>query len=765
MYVKDLDGREYAVMTTFLIEDELNGNVVFSAHLQPNKPNLLFLDDLEKMWRIVDDDNTEYIIVYVKKRGEGTSLSAEIKAIPKFFDDFDNDRVYEEYNRSLTAKAALDIIFKGSGYNYILKGDYDSKDWDGFGGGSTRLEMFKDWLNRYGGEFSPPVGNTVYIDNRVGEDLNVMYRHRLNASNIVEEVDATDFWTYAKGYGDYEGDKEAGDWKDAKLIREYTSPLSKIVGVRHAPPIKDGRIKYASVMDKRLKKLVDESLKISVTADIHDLTRQGYPISQTKNGDRVFLIDERIGLNEEVRVVKRKVLRDWRGKILDIELTFGSQSIVKRHQSNLSNSAKAINEILEGRRKIPFNALSNEVAVVTKAILSAQTELDFENGIIARDSRNPNLVVVLNSAGLGISQDGGRTFKNAITGRGILAEHILAGTITAGGNRRIDIADGSIWSYAGADLTMNFGQYALDFYHYKKKSLFASFGVDYLVDSDIPILSLTLKDRGAFSIGVLVDGITRPAFRLYDYGNYSETMVAGAYRDNTSLGLFASSKLWEGTGSYRHNQASIRLETKDGHNILSYFGRDGSNGTAKFLYNTGDGALKVAEANKEGFWASKYNVGSGQGYLRGYTNAVALEWGTNQFNRILLRDNGQVNLFAGGSIKHSFYPDGTKAGGSIEIDGENLGMSPVDSPQVLIEYIEFDVELTHSGTRIELDNKFRKAVSNFAVFPNNGSVTEKGDSYFILKGEGVADVRIIGKRIGQEKTFWTDMDKEGVTTN
>src|SRR5699024_9515675 len=117
MYVIDLEGDEYVTQTSYLIEDELNGNVVVSAHLQPNKSNLLFLDDLEKMWRIVDDDNTEYIIVYVKKRGEGTSLSAEIKAIPKFFDVFDNDRVYEEYNRSFTAKAALDIIFKGSGYN------------------------------------------------------------------------------------------------------------------------------------------------------------------------------------------------------------------------------------------------------------------------------------------------------------------------------------------------------------------------------------------------------------------------------------------------------------------------------------------------------------------------------------------------------------------------------------------------------------------------------------------------------------------------
>src|SRR5699024_2277061 len=497
------------------------------------------------MWRIVDDDNTEYIIVYVKKRGEGTSLSAEIKAIPKFFDVFDNDRVYEEYNRSFTAKAALDIIFKGSGYNYILKGDYDSKDWDGFGGGSTRLEMFKNWLNRYGGEFSPPVGNTVYIDNRVGEDLNVMYRHRLNASNIVEEVDATDFWTYAKGYGDYEGDKEAGDWKDAKLIREYTSPLSKIVGVRHAPPIKDGRVKYASVMDKSLKKLVDESLKISVTADIHDLTRQGYPISQTKNVDRVFLIDERIGLNEEVRVVNRKVLRDWRGKILDIELTFGSQSIVKRHQSNLSNSAKAINEILEGRRKIPFNALSNEVAVVTKAILSAQTELDFENGIIARDPRNPNLVVVLNSAGLGISQDGGRTFKNAITGRGILAEHILAGTITAGGNRRIDIADGSIWSYYGNNLTMTFGQYQMEFFHPDGTDI-GYFGPGNIIDTDIPGLRLDLaRNRGYFNIGHSYEDTLRPTFRTFSYQGNHYTLIAGPYADNTQAGIFASTKIWE----------------------------------------------------------------------------------------------------------------------------------------------------------------------------------------------------------------------------
>src|SRR5690606_3236708 len=133
------------------------------------------------------------------------------------------------------------------------------------------------------------------------------YRHRLNASNIIQEIDASELWTFARGYGDYEDggdDGGGGGWQEAKLIREYTSPIAQIIGIRHAPPIKDGRIKDEQTMDEALKRLVDESLKISVSADIHDLRRQGYPLAQPELGDRVYLIDERIGLNQEVRVVE-----------------------------------------------------------------------------------------------------------------------------------------------------------------------------------------------------------------------------------------------------------------------------------------------------------------------------------------------------------------------------------------------------------------------------------------------------------------------------
>lgn len=428
MYVRDLENIEYITQTTYLIEEELNGNCVFSAKIPPNKVNLTFLNRLSEMWTLVDDNETEYKVVYLKKQGEGQTLTAEIKAVPKFYDDFDSGRVYEEYNQSFTANACFATIFSGSGYVYQLNGSYNSLQWEGFGGGSTRLEMFKDALNRYGAEFKV-LGKVVTIEPQIGFDLNVMYRHRLNASNIVQEVDASGFWTYAKGYGDF---TEEDGWQGAKLIREYISPLASIpgIGVRHAPPLKDGRIKLNATMESSLKKIVNESLKISVTADIHDLTKQKYPIAQSGLGDRVFLIDERIGLDAEVRVVNRSVLRDWRGNILDIQLTFGNQDITKRYQSNLDHAAKTINDLIEGREKLPINAMAEEVANITSMILGVTSELDITpQGLIAKDKNNPNYVVVLNSAGLGVSTDGGMTFRNAITGRGIVAERILAGEI------------------------------------------------------------------------------------------------------------------------------------------------------------------------------------------------------------------------------------------------------------------------------------------------------------------------------------------------
>ena len=431
MYVRDLEGNEYAVQCTSTWQGELNGDQFFNATIEPNKPNMLFIHDIAEMWIIADHDDVEYKIIYCKKQGEGDSLTVNIKAIPLFFDVFNTQRIYERVNQHMTDNAFFNFVFDGSGYNFILSDSFSAQDWQGLGDGATRLDMFQRGLNRYKAEFRIS-GNTVYLERQIGRDTQFMYRYKLNASNIAQEIDAEGLYTYAKGYGDFEEGTEDLE-ENAGLIREYTSPLAEIIGIREAPPIKNGSITTIETMDEQLETLVNESLTVSVTTDIHDLREQGYPLAQPQLGDRVFLIDERIGFDQEVRIVDIEITKDWEGNVIDVKLTFGSQDISKRHQAELNSAAKSMTQLLEGRIKLPFSVLDNAVAQATRNLQRMETQLSIsENGsLVAVDKDDPNNVVIVNAAGIGVSDDGGATFKNAITGLGINASVVTTGVMLA----------------------------------------------------------------------------------------------------------------------------------------------------------------------------------------------------------------------------------------------------------------------------------------------------------------------------------------------
>ncbi len=467
MHVIDLNEEHYPAQLTTTWDGELNGNISLSAVVKPSKTNLQFIHNITEMWRIVDDDDTEYKIVYCKRRGTGNLMTVDVKALPKYQDDLNNQRIHRRIDQHLTANAFFHIVFNEpdelgnvSGYNFILNGTFEAQQWEGLGEGSTRLEMLKNGLNRYKAEFRI-VGNTIYIENQIGNDTSHRYEHRLNASNIVQEIDANEFWTYAKGYGDY-GDGEGGeDWQNAKIIREYTSPLANIpgIGIREAPPIKNGNITTTATMDSQLKILVNESLKISVTADIHDLTKQGYPIAQSQLGDRVFLIDPRIGFDEEIRVSHKSITKDWTGKIIALNLTFGAPGLVKRHQSNLSAAVKNITSLLEGKVKLPFSVYDARMQEAINAMTNVLTQLTVlpDGSLAAIDPENPNNMVMLKSSGLFVSTDGGATPAQAIWGGGINATvittgHMLADRISGGilqalnGNFELNMNTGDMYS-------------------------------------------------------------------------------------------------------------------------------------------------------------------------------------------------------------------------------------------------------------------------------------------------------------------------------
>src|SRR5699024_10034545 len=136
-----------------------------------------------------------------------------------------------------------------------------------------------------------------------------------------------------------------------------------------------------------------------------------------------------------------------RGDVIDLSVTFGSEGLSKRHQSNLNTAIKDITDIMAGRKKIPLTAYDNAVIGATNALKRMQSELVIpENGgLMAVDKNNPNNIVLFNAAGVGISEDGGATFKTAMTGQGLIADVITAGTLDAS---QVVIRGGSATEYA-----------------------------------------------------------------------------------------------------------------------------------------------------------------------------------------------------------------------------------------------------------------------------------------------------------------------------
>src|SRR5699024_7295590 len=371
-----------------------------------------------------------YRIISSKQTGFGNKYRISVTAILYMLDWLNTSRIYQRIDGSLTVTEAFNIVFNDTPFTYSIVESAPSNSFDDIGEGQIRIEIFKEYIDTFGYEFNI-VGNVVYLQNRLGNDANFEYRYKVNAQDITKEVEASEMWTHAKGFGNYSDDDSDVDVIDkAKLKREYTSPLADIIGVREAPPIRDGLVTKQAIMDANLKKIVDESVQISFTADIYDMSQQGYNYQHAVIGDRVFIVDERIGLDTEIRVVKISRSVSDIGQILEMEITFGTGNMADRYGSNLSAAARDIADLIQGRKSLPFQALDIVSKSMVTKIQNTTSEIIYDtNGQHFMDKKNNNNIMTMNSSGLLLSTDGGRTAKTAITAEGIVANTITSGSI------------------------------------------------------------------------------------------------------------------------------------------------------------------------------------------------------------------------------------------------------------------------------------------------------------------------------------------------
>ena len=417
MFVRNLQGEEFMALASYKRIRRVNGERELAvSFFYDSKVNKQFLDDIGNRWTI-NVQGDEYKVIYTSQKAHGTHFTLEARCIHTFHVDMKAKRMYNLYeDKSYTAINYFNEVFEGTGYTPIVVDSFNAQTFSDTQRGKTRLERFNTGLNRFVAEYYV-VGKNVYIQRLIGTESSFMYAHRLNLKSLAIETDGSGFHTHAEGFG-----------ADG-LTARYTSTLANVFGIIEGPPIDDERYFIKTNLERDLKSQVDNSLKVSVTIDVVDLRKQGYKEAQPNEGDRVWLIDKRVGFKQQVRIVEIEEEFDPYDNIIDQSVTLGDQSIMQQYRAKMNNAITKVDNLFAGKERLPIDVLAPAVKLATQLLHSAATELEFNNGIIAVDKNNPNLLVLLNSNGLGLSTDGGQTFVNAITALGINTNLLTAGAI------------------------------------------------------------------------------------------------------------------------------------------------------------------------------------------------------------------------------------------------------------------------------------------------------------------------------------------------
>ncbi|MCS8622430.1 phage tail protein [Lactiplantibacillus plantarum] len=415
---RDVSNKEYVADAEIKVtegingEKSLTGTIYFGASVKQG---------LAKGWTMFFK-NEEYAVITFKHNDSDNTVT--FSAVQMFFYTLNKTAFHEEWNGSHPLNEYLRAIFNGTGYSYVDETNtaaFTKENW----GLKNKLDLFNDIIKQISAEFYVNE-KTVYIKDKIGSDLATVVRQGFNLEKAEIETDNSSFATYGVGFGAH---SDPDDQTTPRLNVEYYSPLYDMYkakfGKIEADPVDDERYTIAENLLDAVKAKVDNSWSLSITVSLLDLQTAGYPYAMATPGDTITIVDESLGFEDQVRITKVNSSYDINGSRITVEVTCGDLTMAQKESAGSSNINNIMNDIINGNAVLPNAWFSSQMQIATDSILAARTELKFtDQGIIAIDKNDHNKMVILNSAGLGVSTDGGQTFKTAITAESIDGQNI-----------------------------------------------------------------------------------------------------------------------------------------------------------------------------------------------------------------------------------------------------------------------------------------------------------------------------------------------------
>ncbi|QYK68252.1 phage tail protein [Paenibacillus sp. S02] len=404
----------------------------------------------------VRDERGQFYVIQSRSRSrEGRKLTANIYCNHVMFklNDFKfsyASYITEAYGIHISQLTDLITTATGGRFKFVIHDTFDLHDVKDFGRG-TCLEALNKIIQMYECEVEPD-NFTINLRKKIGTDSVLQYRLKKNivSSSFKDKGESlvTRMFAQMKDGRTFIGmdasrltDEERsllsgvpGTIVNGKLAVNYLiSPYAQY-WASESVPFYDGEIIEQDIEEpedllKATRKALaeQENVTLEVTVSTADLFKIDNTEPKPALGDNVMCIDPAMDMNKlKARItelteypysrdkhseptISNVNLRDYADIISDLER---SKNIVNNSFSN----GKIRTEVFEAYAKQAVIDINN-----------SKTELIYppEGGILAQEKTNPLEQVRLTSKGIGISTDGWKTIRAAITARGVLAEQII----------------------------------------------------------------------------------------------------------------------------------------------------------------------------------------------------------------------------------------------------------------------------------------------------------------------------------------------------
>lgn len=412
--VTPIRGRSIPLYVSTTETSKLGSDIILQFEIVEDEFNYQIVRGLQKRWTISrvqgPKDKREYVVFIIDRQTHGKKQLVSVSCRYKPLDIIKHTRVYETIDGSFTADKFLKQIFDNTGLKYKINGSLGSSQFENAGEGESLEDLIKKFCSHFDVEFDIEFNNksgtyTFVFTPFLNKNASYHIDDEINANNMKIEEDSSELYTYAVGYGDY--DEEEGSTA-AGFVMKFEHPSIKDYGRYDAPPIKDGRIKDEEVMHQKLQSLIESSVKTSISLDFIALNEH-YRNAVPKVADIVKINHSILGINEFVRIVDVKTVRDKDNIIVKQDVTLGDFKRVDRYKKRVSEAAAAVGKL--GGQNSFVHTYKVTTAKTNAAIKTTQRQQEDNATKDIKAIKEDGTVVNLSSADIVIDANGNLKLK------------------------------------------------------------------------------------------------------------------------------------------------------------------------------------------------------------------------------------------------------------------------------------------------------------------------------------------------------------------